>query len=315
MSHDPELKFGMKHSDVRLVQAALNQYFANRREPLAVDGIFGSQTLEAVNQFQTEHPGTGKRNSNEPDGIVGRRTWSALFPFEIHETTLLFKNKQVESLSLPSIQLLTQSPQLKLKALPALSGQIAPSIAVLTPKTTKLGLEFNAGLSVSNKKPLVNDAYGIHLKYLVHKQKFSVFGNKDNELSVSTGLKSTLKYVAVQFDDHQLDFSADAYFQVADAQKIFKTEYFELKAVAELALSSKLMKDKELIFAPNLSFFPQIKASYKPTGWLSLNAGAGFNLEGQIGLDRFNRPTIDWKTSLPLKIGVGASFTIPLLKK
>lgn len=48
----------------------------NQSNPLAnsVDGIFGTRTYEAVKAFQSQHAETGK-----PDGIVGDKTWMAIY--------------------------------------------------------------------------------------------------------------------------------------------------------------------------------------------------------------------------------------------
>lgn len=56
------LKKGSRGNDVKVLQKALN---------LAVDGIYGSLTEEAVREFQ-------KRKGLTVDGIVGNKTWEAL---------------------------------------------------------------------------------------------------------------------------------------------------------------------------------------------------------------------------------------------
>lgn len=65
----------MRGDDVKLLQQRLNV------KP--VDGIFGKATEEAVREWQLLHdehghvvkPGKGLT----PDGIVGKKTWNALF--------------------------------------------------------------------------------------------------------------------------------------------------------------------------------------------------------------------------------------------
>lgn len=69
------LKKGSRGEDVRELQKALHCY---------PDGIFGELTLEALLQFQ-------KDNNLEVDGLVGRKTWEALFP---SGTTSLKKSKR-----------------------------------------------------------------------------------------------------------------------------------------------------------------------------------------------------------------------------
>ncbi|MFI6960457.1 peptidoglycan-binding protein [Streptomyces sp. NPDC050255] len=63
--------FGEQGERVSQVQCML----ANRRYlPWeAVDGVFGARTLAAVQRFQADHPPL------VPDGLVGPRTWSALW--------------------------------------------------------------------------------------------------------------------------------------------------------------------------------------------------------------------------------------------
>ncbi|MCX5140352.1 MULTISPECIES: peptidoglycan-binding protein [unclassified Streptomyces] len=63
--------FGEQGERVSQVQCML----ANRRYlPWeAVDGVFGTRTLAAVQRFQADHPPL------VPDGLVGPRTWSALW--------------------------------------------------------------------------------------------------------------------------------------------------------------------------------------------------------------------------------------------
>lgn len=67
LSNYPTLKQGSKGGFVVALQYLLNQYGYN----LSTDGIFGSGTAKAVQQFQTN-------NNLTLDGIVGRNTWQAL---------------------------------------------------------------------------------------------------------------------------------------------------------------------------------------------------------------------------------------------
>jgi len=63
------LKKGSKGSEVKKLQASLNKNKA--KPPLAVDGIFGPKTLEAVKTFQ-------KKAKLKPDGQVGELTSAAI---------------------------------------------------------------------------------------------------------------------------------------------------------------------------------------------------------------------------------------------
>jgi peptidoglycan hydrolase-like protein with peptidoglycan-binding domain len=76
-----DLVQGMRGEDVRAVQQGLNEYFRGRRPPLNSDGVFGPNTLAAVEAFQLANPGTGKPDGT-PDYIVGRRTRRKLFPHD-----------------------------------------------------------------------------------------------------------------------------------------------------------------------------------------------------------------------------------------
>jgi len=72
--HQPHrriLKHGSRGEDVKRLQKLLNAR-GLRPEPIALDGIFGRTTLDAVKRFQ--------RQANLPvDGIVGGKTWDRLF--------------------------------------------------------------------------------------------------------------------------------------------------------------------------------------------------------------------------------------------
>ena len=65
------LKFGSRGPSVSLLQTALNRYGADR---LAVDGIFGQKTREALLRFQSDRGLT-------PNGIAGEYVHRALFPW------------------------------------------------------------------------------------------------------------------------------------------------------------------------------------------------------------------------------------------
>ncbi len=67
LSNYPTLRQGSRGGFVVALQYLLNQYGYN----LSTDGIFGSGTAKAVQQFQTN-------NNLTLDGIVGRNTWQAL---------------------------------------------------------------------------------------------------------------------------------------------------------------------------------------------------------------------------------------------
>lgn len=63
----PTLRRGYRGNSVKLLQCYLNLY----GEELDVDGIFGTNTLSTVEQFQSD-------NGLVVDGIVGRSTWQTL---------------------------------------------------------------------------------------------------------------------------------------------------------------------------------------------------------------------------------------------
>lgn len=65
------LRFGSRGTLVEYLQLAL---LRAGYTSLAVDGVFGARTRDAVRDFQ-------QKNGLTPDGVVGRRTWSALMPY------------------------------------------------------------------------------------------------------------------------------------------------------------------------------------------------------------------------------------------
>jgi peptidoglycan hydrolase-like protein with peptidoglycan-binding domain len=76
-SIDPQLKVGDTGDDVKLLQARLNTTLVPAPN-LAVDGTFGASTTAAVIKFQEEH-------SLAADGIVGTKTWRALFGVTVND--------------------------------------------------------------------------------------------------------------------------------------------------------------------------------------------------------------------------------------
>lgn len=66
------LRTGSRGAAVGAIQSGLNRALAAAgRQPLVVDGVFGSRTAAAVRWFQ-------QARGLEVDGIIGRQTWTAL---------------------------------------------------------------------------------------------------------------------------------------------------------------------------------------------------------------------------------------------
>ncbi|MDO4543692.1 MAG: M14 family metallopeptidase [Clostridia bacterium] len=65
------VRYGDKGAAVRLLQLGLNRAGYNAGD---TDGIFGRRTLSALKNFQAD-------NGLSQDGITGRLTWTALFPY------------------------------------------------------------------------------------------------------------------------------------------------------------------------------------------------------------------------------------------
>jgi peptidoglycan hydrolase-like protein with peptidoglycan-binding domain len=71
----PTLRQGDSGLAVRILQQLLN-YFGVPQQPLKLDGVFGTSTLQAVKDFQNlPDPPVGKLTT---DGIVGAKTWDKL---------------------------------------------------------------------------------------------------------------------------------------------------------------------------------------------------------------------------------------------
>lgn len=69
--HKRILKCGSKGHDVKKLQKLLNARGLSRH-PIAIDGVFGPTTEDAVKRFQ--------RQADIPvDGVVGGKTWDRLF--------------------------------------------------------------------------------------------------------------------------------------------------------------------------------------------------------------------------------------------
>lgn len=75
----PTLKLGSEGEAVRRLQAVLTV----DGHPLAVDGVFGTETESAVSAFQRENsvPDSVKSDGNG-DGIVGPKTWESLLTYK-----------------------------------------------------------------------------------------------------------------------------------------------------------------------------------------------------------------------------------------
>ncbi|MGW8256460.1 MAG: peptidoglycan-binding domain-containing protein [Thermoguttaceae bacterium] len=71
----PELSAGASGNDVKLLQNVLNSKLKPHPH-LTVDGVFGPATTKAVKAFQ-------RSNALAVDGIVGTKTWEALFDIKI----------------------------------------------------------------------------------------------------------------------------------------------------------------------------------------------------------------------------------------
>ncbi len=76
------LRYGARGTAVYYLQLALRR--AGYRN-LALDGIFGARTAEAVRDFQ-------RKNGLSPDGAVGTRTWGKLYPYLKGYTTHIAKS-------------------------------------------------------------------------------------------------------------------------------------------------------------------------------------------------------------------------------
>ena len=76
------LRYGARGTAVYYLQLAL---IRAGYTDLALDGVFGSATAEAVRDFQ-------RKNGLSPDGAVGKRTWAKLYPYLKGYTTHIVKS-------------------------------------------------------------------------------------------------------------------------------------------------------------------------------------------------------------------------------
>lgn len=84
------LRFGSRGSDVMEIQALLRKI---GYDPGIIDGVFGSQTLQAVMQFQ-------KNNRLTPDGVIGANTYRVLERFRLgYDTYTIRPNDTLYNIS------------------------------------------------------------------------------------------------------------------------------------------------------------------------------------------------------------------------
>ncbi len=76
------LRYGSMGAEVRLLQLALER---SGNSVGALDGVFGTRTLNALRRFQT-------RNGLKPDGVAGPLTWEALMPWLLGSATVKVKS-------------------------------------------------------------------------------------------------------------------------------------------------------------------------------------------------------------------------------
>lgn len=67
--------------EIKKIQSALNKQALGKQ--IAVDGIFGSETLNAIKEFQKQH-----KEELKVDGLVGDQTLSALGITNIADSSL-----------------------------------------------------------------------------------------------------------------------------------------------------------------------------------------------------------------------------------
>src|SRR5580704_491769 len=76
-----DLAIGMSGPDVRALQEGLNTRSEGIASPIAVDGVFGPETDQAVRAFQ-------KRQQLDVDGVVGRETRPSIFHLALVTATI-----------------------------------------------------------------------------------------------------------------------------------------------------------------------------------------------------------------------------------
>lgn len=106
-----DLAIGMSGPDVRALQEGLNTRSESIASPIAVDGVFGPETDQAVREFQ-------KRQQLDVDGVVGRETRPSIFHLAL-VTATIFGQK------INSGQSLMNRPSLKDRVIAGFSRQAA----------------------------------------------------------------------------------------------------------------------------------------------------------------------------------------------
>jgi hypothetical protein len=205
--------------DVTKIQQALNRYFGSRlNPPLREDGYFGPKTLAAVKVFQSEHPGTGKRDGSAPDGLVGERTRNALFPFIYVDVVAIVRptTLAIQPLQPAALENVLRYTQLGHITAPALSP--LPSNHEKNNKNM-LAASFEANpLSIAEGTNWQH-SYGLKVKLVIKKWELG----QNHFLKVESGLSGKLSQTYTSgFDQIDKNLKLETFIGLTDEWKMGK---------------------------------------------------------------------------------------------
>ncbi|NCB52566.1 MAG: LysM peptidoglycan-binding domain-containing protein [Clostridia bacterium] len=297
------LKYGSRGAEVQLLQLALNRAGFG---PLATDGIFGSGTLSALRAFQSEI-------GIKPDGIAGRFTHSALYPWytghvsrTIRAGDTLYKLAERYGVSLRAV--LTANPGLDPLELPVGGKAVVPLPFPVVP----VDIDWSAALvgyavrGITARYPFVSDseygrsAMGKPLRYLgMGSGSNTVFYNAEHHANEWITTPVLMK------------FTEDLARAYAFGETVYGREAAEIFASSRIYIAPAVNPDGMDLVTGALTYGDYydraagISAGYTeipfPSGWKANIAGTDLNLQYPAG----------WEEAKKIKFAEGYTGPAP----